>query len=162
MRKVTLDARDVQILDVLQKDGRLTNAELAERIGMSTSPCWRRLQRLEQSGVIQGYRAEVDRRVVGFGVLAFVRISIDSYSDLDASRFAERIQALEYVVACYQVAGDVDYLLQIVASDLDSYESTIVELRRWPGVQSMRTMFVLDEMKPPTTLPVRVIPSDVE
>ncbi|HTJ91615.1 MAG TPA: Lrp/AsnC family transcriptional regulator [Pararobbsia sp.] len=155
MGRVTLDAKDVQILDVLQKDSRLTNAELAERIGMSSSPCWRRVHRLELGGVIRGYHAEVDRRAIGFGVLAFVRVSIDSYSEVEASRFAERIRDAEYVIACYQVAGEVDFLLQVVAADLDSYESTIVELRRCPGIRSMHTMFVINEVKSPTSLPLR-------
>ncbi|TKC85908.1 Lrp/AsnC family transcriptional regulator [Trinickia terrae] len=160
MRRVMLDTKDVQILDALQKDGRLTNAELAQSLGMSASPCWRRVQRLEQIGVIRGYRAEVDRQRVGLGVLAFVRVSIDSYSEVEASRFAERMQGFEHVVACYQVAGEVDFLLQVVAADLDSYESTVVDLRRIPGIRSMHTMFVLNEIKAPAGLPVRATLED--
>jgi Lrp/AsnC family transcriptional regulator, leucine-responsive regulatory protein len=157
MRTVTLDTK---ILDALQKDGRLTNAELAQRIGMSSSPCWRRVQRLEEIGVIRGYHAEVDRQRVGLGVLAFVRVSIDPYSEVETSRFTELIQGFEYVVACYQVAGEVDFLLQVVAADLDTYEATVVELRRIPGIRSMHTMFVLNEIKSPTGVPVRTTSED--
>jgi len=112
---------DIRILKALQSEGRLTNQELAERVGMSTSPCWRRVKRLEEAGVIRGYQALVDRRAVGLGVLAFVRVQIDTHSHDEAERFEREVGELEAVIACFSVAGEADFLLQVVATDLDNY-----------------------------------------
>lgn len=153
---MSLDRKDIEIINALQKEGRLTNADLAEKVSMSPSPCWRRVQKLEEDKVIQGYHAKLDRRAIGLGVTAFIRVSIGSYTEVEASRFSEVILGFEHVIACYQVAGEIDFLLQVVAKDLDSYESTVVELRRIPGIHSMHTMFVLNEIKSPDILPIIV------
>jgi len=159
MPEIRLDPGDIRILRALQADGRLTNQELAERVGMSTSPCWRRVRRLEESGVIRGYRAVIDRRTVGLGVLAFVRVLIDSHSEAEARRFEEDVQGLEDVVACYSVAGEADFLLQVVSRNLDSYaEFAMNVIRRLPRIKEMHTMFVLKEIKPPTPVPLGVRP----
>lgn len=154
MNKQLLESADLKILELLQANGRLTNQEIAERIGMSASPCWRRIKRLEESGVITGYHAKFDRHSVGLGVMAFVRVSINSFSVVQDSKFGERIKEFEQVVACYQVAGEVDFLLQVVAKDLESYESAMVDVRRLPGIGSMHTMFVLTEIKAFEGVPV--------
>ncbi|MBY4589320.1 MULTISPECIES: Lrp/AsnC family transcriptional regulator [Rhizobium] len=148
---------DIRILKALQSEGRLTNQELAERVGMSTSPCWRRVKRLEEAGVIRSYQALVDRRAVGLGVLAFVRVQIDTHSHDEAQRFEREVGELEAVIACYSVAGEADFLLQVVAADLDNYaEFAMTVIRRLPGIKEMHTMFVLKDIKASTILPVQL------
>jgi Lrp/AsnC family leucine-responsive transcriptional regulator len=150
-----LDAGDLRILRVLQTEGRLTNQDLAEKVGMSNSPCWRRVKRLEESGVIKGYQAVLDRRSIGLGVLAFIRVGIDSHSEAEAKRFEKDVLKLDEVVACYSIAGDADFLLQVVARDLDAYaEFAMTVVRRLPRIKEMQTTFVLKEIKPLQALPV--------
>jgi Lrp/AsnC family leucine-responsive transcriptional regulator len=150
-----LEAGDIRILRALQADGRLTNQELAERVGMATSPCWRRVRKLEEGGFIRGYQANVDRRKVGLGVLAFVRVQIDAHSHDEAQRFEEEVGQLEEVVACYSVAGEADFLLQVVAADLDTYaDFAMTVIRRLPRIKEMNTMFVLKEIKIASALPI--------
>lgn len=157
MPDVTLDQGDIRLLRALQAQGRLTNQELADRVGMSTSPCWRRVRRLEEGGVIRGYQAVIDRRKVGLGVLAFVRVGIDSHSDAEARRFEEDVTRLEEVITCYSVAGDADFLLQVVARDLDAYaEFAMTVIRRLPRIKEMHTTFVLKEIKPTSLLPLNL------
>jgi DNA-binding Lrp family transcriptional regulator len=150
-----LEPVDLRILRALQADGRLTNQELAARVGLSPSPCWRRVRRLEERGLIRGYHASVDRRRLGLGVLAFVRVQIDSHSDAQATRFERDILELDEVIACYSVAGEADFMLQVVARDLDAYaEFAMTVLRRLPRIKEMQTMFVLKEIKPLVGVPI--------
>lgn len=144
-----LEPVDIRILAALQQDGRLTNQALSAEVGLSTSPCWRRVRQLEEDGVIQGYRAVLDRRRIGLGVLAFIRVRIDSHSAEEAEEFSESVRQIHEVVACYSIAGDSDFLLQVVAPDLDSYaDFAMAVVRRLPGIKEMQTMFVLKEIKP--------------
>ncbi|MDQ0468624.1 Lrp/AsnC family transcriptional regulator [Labrys wisconsinensis] len=150
-----LTAIDARILAALQDEGRLTNQDLAERVGMSTSPCWRRVRQMEEQGLIQGYRAMLDRRRIGLGVLAFVRVKIDSHSESEAHAFERDVLQLDDVVACYSIAGDADFLLQVASRDLDTYaDFAMAVIRRLPGIKEMQTMFVLKEIKPFAGLPV--------
>lgn len=151
-----MEAADARILAALQAEGRLTNQELADRVGLSASPCWRRVRQMEEAGVIEGYRALVDRRKIGLGVLAFVRVKIDSHSEAEARKFEDDIQRLDEVVACYSLAGSADFLLQVAAADLDAYaEFAMNVIRRLPRIKEMETAIVLKEVKPPTGWPVR-------
>jgi DNA-binding Lrp family transcriptional regulator len=155
--KTEFDAGDMRILSALQVEGRLTNQELADRVGMSTSPCWRRVKRLEESGVIKGYQAVLDRRSIGLGVLAFIRVGIDSHSEAEAKRFEKDVLKLDEVVACYSIAGDADFLLQVVARDLDAYaEFAMTVVRRLPRIKEMQSIFVLKEIKPMQGLPIQI------
>jgi Lrp/AsnC family transcriptional regulator, leucine-responsive regulatory protein len=148
MSSSRLEAEDVRILNHLQQDGRMTNQALSETVGLSTSPCWRRVRNLEDTGVIQGYGARLDRKQVGLGVLAFIRVKIDSHSEAEAEDFSQQVSALKEVVACYSIAGDADFLLQVVASDLDSYADFAMSVvRRLPRIKEMQTTFVLKEIK---------------
>ncbi|MFS8180707.1 Lrp/AsnC family transcriptional regulator [Pseudovibrio denitrificans] len=152
---VQLDAADKKILRVLQKEGRLSNTELADKVGMSTSPCWRRVRRLEQEGVISDYSARLDRRTLGFGVLVIVTIQIDAHNVEQAVEFEEAVLKLEQVIACYSVGGGVDFVLQVVCEDLDAYaEFSMNTLRRLPGIKAMESNFVLKELKPLTGWPI--------
>ncbi|RMV94571.1 Lrp/AsnC family transcriptional regulator [Pseudomonas caricapapayae] len=156
MTKPTLSPIDVRILTAMQQDGRITNQTLADQIGMSASPCWRRVRQLEEHRYIQGYRAVLDRRKIGLGVMVFIRISIDSHSEAEARKFEKEVMQLEDVVACYSIGGDADFLLQVVAPDLDSFaDFAMTVVRRLPGIKEMQSMFVLKEIKPFVSFPVK-------
>ncbi|MEG0342373.1 Lrp/AsnC family transcriptional regulator [Acinetobacter sp. TY1] len=144
-----IDKTDAKILKLLQYDSRMSNAELSEKIGMSASPCWRRVKQLENTQVIKGYGVLLDRKKIGLGVMVFIRVSIDSHSEKEAKKFEEEVSALEHVVACYSIGGDADFLLQVVSPDLDTYaEFSMSIIRRLPGIKEMQSMFVLKELKP--------------
>ena len=151
-----IDKTDARILERLQADSRITNSELSEYIGMSTSPCWRRVKQLEEAQVIKGYGVLIDRKKIGLGVMVFIRVSIDSHSEKEARKFEEEVTALEHVVACYSIGGDADFLLQVVSPDLDTYaEFSMSVIRRLPGIKEMQSMFVLKEIKPFLSFPLR-------
>lgn len=146
---------DLRILRQLQRAGRMTNQELADKVGMATSPCWRRVRHLEESGVITGYQAKIDRKKIGLGILAFIRVKIGSHNEDEAQRFERQVGELKPVIACYAVAGDADFMLQVVSEDLDSFSTFAMEVvRRLPGIKEMQTTFVLREIKPLDVLPV--------
>ncbi|MEN4686367.1 Lrp/AsnC family transcriptional regulator [Pantoea agglomerans] len=155
---MTLSSTDMKILEILQDDARVTNQVLAEKINISASPCWRKVRKLEEDNVIQGYRAVLDRKKIGLGVMVFIRGVIDSHSEAEARKFEEEVTALEDVVACYSIGGDADFLLQVVASDLDSYADFAMSVvRRLPGIKEMQSMFVLKEIKPLVSYPIKKI-----
>lgn len=155
---MALNPTDMKILEILQDDARVTNQVLAEKINLSASPCWRKVRRLEEEEVIQGYRAVLDRKKIGLGVMVFIRVVIDSHSEAEARKFEEEVTALEDVVACYSIGGDADFLLQVVASDLDSYADFAMSVvRRLPGIKEMQSMFVLKEIKPLVSYPIKKI-----
>lgn len=157
MSKVKIDTVDAKILDQLQKDSRITNQDLADQLGMSASPCWRRVKRLEEEKIIRGYGVFLDRKKMGLGVMVFIRVSIDRHSELEAKKFEQQVAALEYVVACYSIGGDADFLLQVVSPDLDTYaEFSMSIIRRLPGIKEMQSMFVLKEIKPFLAFPAQV------
>jgi len=156
MTDQTLNLTDVKILTALQQDGRITNQTLADQIGMSASPCWRRVRQLEEHRFIQGYRAVLDRRRIGLGVMVFIRVSIDHHSAAEARKFEQEVMQLEDVVACYSIGGDADFLLQVVARDLDSFADFAMSVvRQLPGIKEMQSMFVLKEIKPFVSFPVK-------
>ncbi|TNV19800.1 Lrp/AsnC family transcriptional regulator [Buttiauxella sp. B2] len=153
---MTLSPTDIKILTLLQDDARMTNQTLADTIGLSASPCWRKVRKLEEDEVIQGYRAVLNRKKIGLGVMVFVRVVIDSHSEAEAKKFEEEVTALEDVVACYSIGGDADFLLQVVARDLDSYADFAMSvIRRLAGIKEMQSMFVLKEIKPQVSYPVK-------
>ncbi|CNI56986.1 MULTISPECIES: Lrp/AsnC family transcriptional regulator [Yersinia] len=155
MPSTSLTPADIKILKQLQHSGRMTNQELADKVGMATSPCWRRVKQLEESGIITGYQANIDRRKVGLGILAFIRVKIDSHSEEESKLFEMQVGALKPVIACYAVAGDADFLLQVVADDLDSFSTFAMSvIRRLSGIKEMQTTFVLREVKPLDHLPL--------
>ncbi|SFO08544.1 DNA-binding transcriptional regulator, Lrp family [Candidatus Pantoea varia] len=155
---MALSTTDMKILEILQDDARVTNQVLAEKINVSASPCWRKVRKLEEDEVIQGYRAVLDRKKIGLGVMVFIRVVIDSHSEAEARKFEEEVTALEDVVACYSIGGDADFLLQIVALDLDSYADFAMSVvRRLPGIKEMQSMFVLKEIKPLVSYPIKKI-----
>lgn len=151
----TLDKFDLAILGELQCDARLTNAELAQRVGLSAAPCWRRVRALEQSGFILGYRAELDRRKIGLGVLAFVRLDADRNTGGVTLAMEEAIRQIPQVVSCHYISGTGTFELQVVARDLDSFSQFAREvLLNLPNVKDMHTSFSLGEVKAGGALPL--------
>ena len=151
-----IDKTDESILKILQNDSRTTNQQLSEKIGMSASPCWRRVKRLEDEKVIRGYGVLLDRRKLGLGVMVFIRVSIDRHSEAEALKFEEEVMQLDDVVACYSIGGDADFLLQVVSYDLDTYaEFSMSIIRRLPGIKEMQSMVTLKEIKSFQGFPVR-------
>ena len=156
MSQNKIDKTDAKILEALQTNSRMTNAELSEQLGMSSSPCWRRVKQLEDSKIIKGYGVLLDRKKIGLGVMVFIRVSIDSHSEKEAKKFEEQVTALEHVVACYSIGGDADFLLQVVSPDLDTYaDFSMSIIRRLPGIKEMQSMFVLKEIKPFLAFPIK-------
>lgn len=150
-----LDAIDRRLLAALQNDGRLTATELAERAGLTTSPCLRRLRRLEDTGVIRGYAALVDQKKVGLPVSVFVSIKLERQREEDLNRFEEAVRRCPEVVECYLMTGQRDYLLRVVARDLADYERIIKEtLTRIEGVASIESSFALSQVKHSNALPL--------
>jgi DNA-binding Lrp family transcriptional regulator len=150
-----LDKIDLAILSALQSDGRLSNARLAEAVGLSETPCARRLKRLESDGYISRYRAVLSRAALGLGVYAFVYVRFAVHDKTLATRFEREIQAIPRIVSCHNVAGSADYVLQIVARDLDDYGTFMRdELRALPGVTSVESALSLREVKPHSGLPL--------
>ena len=151
----TLDKFDLAILNELQAEARLTNAELASRVGLSAAPCWRRVRALETNGFIKGYRAEIDRQKIGLGVLAFVRLDAERNTG-DATRVLEEaIKKLPEVISCHYISGTGTFELQVVAQDLDSFSRFALQsLINLPNVKDLHTSFSLGEVKASSTLPL--------
>lgn len=151
----TLDRYDVAILGALQADARLTNTDLAARIGLSAAPTWRRVKWLEEQGYITGYRAEIDRRKIGLGVLAFVRVDAER-NNADATRALEAaIRALPEVVSCHYISGAGTFELQVMCTDLDAYARWSMDtLFKLPNVKDLHTSFSLGEVKAGAALPL--------
>lgn len=154
MARPALDAADLRILDALQRNGRLSNVDLADQVGLSPSPCLRRVRDLEEEGYIAGYSAILDRRKLGLGVVAFVEVKIDQNAEGDAV-FRRAVERIPEIVSCFVMTGTMDYLLQVVVPDLDAYaEVSMKRLLQIPGVKDVRSSFVLDVVKHSTALPL--------
>jgi Lrp/AsnC family leucine-responsive transcriptional regulator len=150
-----LDRYDIAILASLQHDARLTNAELAARIGLTAAPTWRRVRWLEEQGYITGYRAEIDRRRIGLGVLAFVRVDAERNNAAATQALEDRIRSLPEVVACHYISGAGTFELHVVATDLDAYSRWAMEtLFKLPNVKDLHTSFSLGEVKAGGMLPL--------
>ncbi|MGC2856074.1 Lrp/AsnC family transcriptional regulator [Novispirillum sp. DQ9] len=151
----SLDSLDRRILDVLQGDGRLPNAEVADRIGLSATPCLRRIKALEGAGVIRGYRAEIDRRAVGLGLTVMVGVKVDGHRDDNATAIQEAFRAMPEVVSCHLVSGEADFLLEVVVPDLEGYEAFLLgRLLTLPMVKDVRSNFVIRTVKERAPLPL--------
>lgn len=150
-----LDAIDRRILAALQADGRLSNVDLAEKIGLSPSPCLRRVNRLEREGYVEGYRAMLGRRRIGLGLTVFVGVKIDGHADDRATTFEQEVVACPEVVSCHIVAGDADYLLEVTVSDLDAYQRFLVgKLLNLPLVREVKSTIAIQTLKAGGALPM--------
>lgn len=153
--KQDLDDVDLTILRLLQQDGTLSNPQLAEHVALSVTPCWRRLKRLEQDGFITGYQANLNRRKLGLDVLAFVQLSFLVVTDVSIKHFEDVIRARPEVLSCHKVTGQADYLLQVVAKDLDAYSDFVENvLRVIPGISMIHSSLAMREIKASNRFPV--------
>lgn len=151
----TLDKFDLAILNELQNDGRLTNAELASRVGLSAAPCWRRVRALEEAGFILGYRAELNRDKIGLGVLAFVRLDAERNSGDVTRQLEAAIQTIPEIVSCHYISGSGTFELQVVCPDLGEFSRFAREvLINLPNVKDLHTSFSLGEVKSAGALPL--------
>ena len=149
-----MDSKDRQILKELQADGRLTNQELSERVNLSPSPCLRRLRLMEEQGVITGYTALVDQKAWGLPVTVFIRIKLERHGDDAVQAFERSISDMPQVMDCWLMTGRSDYLLRVIAADLDDYERFVRrELQRVPGIASIDTSFAYGSVKHAQVLP---------
>jgi Lrp/AsnC family leucine-responsive transcriptional regulator len=152
---IALDAADRRILRALQRDGRLSVVALAEQIGLSATPCQRRIRRLEASGVIQGYVARVEPAAIGLSLQAFVQVSLASHAEDVVERFHASLAALPEVLGAWAMSGEMDYLLLILAPDMAAFgDFATRRLLRLPGVKETRSSFILDTLKPVVEVPV--------
>jgi Lrp/AsnC family leucine-responsive transcriptional regulator len=150
-----LDAIDRKILATLQADGRTTMQELAEQVGLSVSPCHRRVKLLESRGVITRYMALVDQKSIGLHVSVFISIKLVRQKEEDLARFAKAIAKWDEVLECYLMTGNRDYLLRVVAADLAAYETFLkTKLTRLDGIASIESSFALSQVKYSIALPV--------
>jgi len=151
-----LDRYDRRILELLQRDGRISNQELAERIGLSPSPCLRRVRALEESGLIRGYRAMLDATKLGLSLMALIHISMDRHTPERFANFEDRVAALPEVLECLLVTGqDADYQLKVVVRDMDAFQALLLEkITRIEGVSGVHSSFVLRRVVDKTALPL--------
>lgn len=150
-----LDSTARQLLDALQHDARQTVAELAQQVSLSPSPCWRRVRQLEASGVIEGYHAHLSRHKLGYGVTGFVHIQMNNHLPDVMAAFEREVVALPQVLACHNLSGRYDYLIEAIATDLEAFSQLVrVHIRSLPGVKEISTSFSLKEVKHAAALPV--------
>jgi DNA-binding Lrp family transcriptional regulator len=155
MTPETLDRIDRRLLEALQGDARLTTAELAQRVALSSSPCWRRVKRLEEQGFIGGYHAALDPERLGWGVTAFVQVTLERHDLKLGGRFEAAVRDVPQIVACHNVSGAYDYLLQVLSRDLKTFgEFSRTVIRSLPGVKEMNSSFSLREVKRAGGVPV--------
>jgi Lrp/AsnC family leucine-responsive transcriptional regulator len=151
-----LDRYDRRILEVLQKEGRISNQELADRIGLSPSPCLRRVRTLEEAGIITGYRALLNAQRLGLNLVALISISMDRHTPERFARFDAAIAAIPEVLECLLITGrDADYQLKVVVRDMDAYQDLLLnKITRLEGVSGVHSSFVLRRVVDRTSLPV--------
>lgn len=149
------DRAERQILEFLQRRGRIANVELAEKVGLSESPCLRRVRALEDDGTIQGYGARLNQRALGLQVTAFVQVSLEKADDRLTREFLERVKAEEHIIECHAMSGGYDYLLKLVSNNMDHFsELTLRGILRFPGVKDIESSFSLGTIKENSPLPI--------
>ncbi|MFV0623576.1 Lrp/AsnC family transcriptional regulator [Sphingomonas sp. ac-8] len=150
-----IDDAERRILRVLQEDASLPTAAIAERVGLSPSPCWRRIDRLERDGVIRKRVALLDRKAVGLNAHVFAQVKLNAHGRAHLDEFADAIRGFPEVLECYVLMGPVDFLMRVVAEDIEAYERFFFDkLSRLPGVQEVVSTVALSEIKSTTVLPV--------
>lgn len=154
-----MDRTDRRILDLLQRDAKLSNQEIAERVNLSPSPCLRRIRRLEEAGVIRQYVALLDPAKLGLGLTAYATVRLDKHADspkrTPMRNFRDVVQTWHEVVACYAMTGEMDYLLRVQAADLEHYSRFVMDkLLRHPSVLDVKSSFTLERIKDTTALPL--------
>lgn len=151
-----LDAIDLKILTELQADGRMTNVELARRVGISAPPCLRRLRALEEAGYIHGYRALLDEKKLGYEVLAFASVHLASQAETDLNAFEDYVRNQPYIRECWMLSGEVDFVLKCVAPNLTAFQAFVTELTGAPNVRNVKTSLTLRNSKDAPVVPLEV------
>ncbi|MDR3499465.1 MAG: Lrp/AsnC family transcriptional regulator [Parvibaculum sp.] len=163
MKRVKLDAIDLQILKELQADGRITNVELSERVGISAPPCLRRVRALEKAGLIQGYHADLNGRALGFEVTVFAMVGLHSQAEADLKAFEALVGSWPLVRECHMLNGDIDFILKCVAPDLSTFQSFLTEkLTPAPNVASVRTSLTIRQSKHLPGVPLEALETEEE
>jgi Lrp/AsnC family transcriptional regulator, leucine-responsive regulatory protein len=158
MPNIALDGIDRQIVAALQANGRLTNVELASRVGLSPSPCLRRVARLEREGIVSGYRAILHRAHIGLGFTVFVGVKLDGHANERADAFESAVLAMDEVIACHLISGESDYMLEVVAVDLEGYQQFLIgKLLKMPIVREVRSNIAIQSLKTGAPLPLKHI-----
>ncbi|GGB35499.1 AsnC family transcriptional regulator [Roseibium aquae] len=153
--KARLDAIDWHILKELQDDGRMTNVELARRVGISAPPCLRRVRALEEAGLVRGYRTLLDEKQLGYDVTAFAMVGLHSQTEADLQAFEKKVAEWSFVRESYMLSGEVDFLLKCVAPDLQSFQNFVIgELTAAPNVDSVRTALTIRKTKDLPVVPI--------
>ncbi|HYL70251.1 MAG TPA: Lrp/AsnC family transcriptional regulator [Candidatus Dormibacteraeota bacterium] len=154
--QVELDRADLRILQLVQQHGHLSAAEVGERLGMTTSTCWRRLSRLEETGVIRARVALNDREKLGLSVMVFSHVKLQGHGRDALLRFEQAVKSHPEILECYTLMGETDFLLRIVCRDIKAYEAFFLDhLSRFPGVQSVNSSIALAVIKETTALPLQ-------
>jgi len=153
-----LDAIDWKILDELQNDGRITNVELARRVGISAPPCLRRVRALEEAGYIKGYRALLDEKLLGYEVSMFAMVHLTSQAEADLATFEAFVRARPVVRECWMLSGEIDFILKCVAPDLRALQGFIAELTAAPHVRNVKTSLTLKTSKDAPIVPLEIRP----
>lgn len=149
-----LDPAEREILRLLQTDGRMPNVEVAARVGLSESPCFRRVKQLEKSGLIKGYAAVVDQRLLGLEVTAFVLVTMEKQPDAATEAFLDRVRAEDHIVECFATSGSHDYLMKVVARSIGHFSELCMQrILKFPGVMHVESSFSLMEIKHSRVLP---------
>lgn len=156
--KILLDAADLRILGVLQRDASVSLAQLSETVGLSPTPCWKRVKRMESDGVIRGKVTLLNREAMGLGVTAFVSVRAGAHDENWLNLFQQGVSRIPEVVELYRMAGDVDYLLKIVCHDIAHYDRIYKRLIRVAPMGDVSTSFAMEEMKSTTELPLADLP----
>jgi DNA-binding Lrp family transcriptional regulator len=155
MAATTIDELDRSILAILQEEGRVTNVELASRVGLTAPPCLRRMRALEESGVIKGYHAELDPGALGYGIMVFALVSLRSQAEDDLRAFESHVAELPEVRECHMLNGEIDFILKIVAHDLQSFQNFLTsKLTPAPNVASVKTSLTIRTSKTSCGIPV--------
>lgn len=151
----TLDRHDVLLLAELQRDARQTVQQLADAVGLSGTPCWKRVKEMEAAGIIRGYTALVDRERVGLALCVLAEVNLTRHNEDDVRRFEQAVAATPQIVSCYATTGQADYVIKVLVPDIKSYEHFLHEVAfRLPGVTHVRSSVVLKEVKADTRLPL--------
>jgi Lrp/AsnC family leucine-responsive transcriptional regulator len=154
MPNSALDQIDLTILAALQRDGRLQNVDLADIAGLSSSPCLRRVKRLERAGFILRYSAVVERSKLGFGITALLNILVEQNRKAQIDQLREQLRKIPAVIACHIITGEADLLLEVVAEDLEAYSAIVLDLTKLPGIKHIRTSLSLETIKASAPLPI--------
>jgi Lrp/AsnC family leucine-responsive transcriptional regulator len=161
MNRPDLDAIDHRILEILQREGRLSNQELADRVALSPAPCLRRVRALERAGIIRQYAALLDPRKVGLGLMSFITVKLEKQGRMPAVEFARAVRTWPEVVSCYSMTGETDYFLRIFVEDLDHYTRFLMDrLLKQSGVIDVKSNIVLEAIKDTTALPLEQVAPD--